>query len=186
MNRDVDYDELNMNVILSDPFFKVGWDDITYIQHTPQSRSSMFNFECFDNLKMKQKVKVHQTMKNINFLLINGELTETFKKEIFPKPDNAWVTTKNTKKSESISKLKTINYEYKFPKGKNDSPPNFIHENGGNSSISEESENADKSSIEEEENKKISKTNFKWQKEEIEEMMKNKYSVFNALSKNSF
>lgn len=51
-----------------------------------------------------------------------------------------------------------------------------------NSSISEESENVDKSSIIEEK-EDISVNNQVEQREEIEEMLNNKYSVFNALSK---
>ena len=109
----MDYDEANMKVTLSDPFFKIGGDGMTYIHHSPvHSRGSMFNFETFKNLKTTQRAKVHQTMKNLDIWLVNGGLVDTFKKELFPKPEK----TIKMKKAKTPSTKGIMNTDYSFPK----------------------------------------------------------------------
>lgn len=112
-NKNIDFDQVNMKVTLSDPFFKVGGDHVAYLEHSVMSRFSVFELEGFSSLRKEQRRKVHQTTKNLNILNTNGSLTEEFKKNLFPHSKNSSMVVRKPK--DKISEG-SVNDKYSFPK----------------------------------------------------------------------
>ncbi|CAI2362640.1 unnamed protein product [Moneuplotes crassus] len=168
-SKSLDYDQVSMKATLSDPFFKVGGDHVSYIEHSLQSKSFMLELGGQGSLKKAQKVKIHQTTKNLNLALVNGALVESFKKEIYPNPKNSTNVGKHVKNKRGSAGQSN----YGFPR--------MIDEGAESVTDGPESKQpsiSDEAMVDTDNDIAVDRA------KEIEEMVKNKYSVFNALSIN--
>ncbi|CAI2366392.1 unnamed protein product [Moneuplotes crassus] len=160
--KNTDCDQTNLKVTLTDPFFQIGSDHAFFVGHPSRSKSFMMNDIGSGGLKKTQLMKVHQSSKNINFALINGDIVEKFKNDIYP----------SSKVQAKRGPTGTKNYGF----------PRIIDEEDESLSDSMDNEipiSMINSGIEPSESEITDD-----QAKEIEEMMNNKYSVFNAFSIN--